>query len=312
MGDAERHGPHCPICDLQARVREVPDGSFTTDVYCERCGKFNISEEAMDELRRGELAEHRYLLSAACRNWSGAQWPKIRTENINELIQQVPNLSVAEKLDRLLLLLADRTPRLDGVSDFIEDRDYPLLVMHDGAEVAPMLAALSRLGYIQLSNTSIRLNIAGWTRISELRASGSQSRQAFVAMWFDQSVDALYEQAIAPAIRDAGYEPVRVDKTEHVNRIDDEIISQIRRSRFMVADFTGQRQGVYFEAGMMMGLGRNVIWMCQKKEIEAQQPHFDVRQYNFITWEQETLPDARKRLTDRIGAVEGQGPGKPR
>lgn len=41
-----------------------------------------------------------------------------------------------------------------------------------------------------------------------------------------------------------------------MNRIDDEIIGRIRASRFIVADFTGHRPGVYFEAGMMLGLGR--------------------------------------------------------
>src|SRR5712672_2679134 len=37
-------------------------------------------------------------------------------------------------------------------------------------------------------------------------------------------------------------------------RFGDEIISQIRRSKFLIADFTGRRGGVYFEAGLAMGL----------------------------------------------------------
>lgn len=37
---------------------------------------------------------------------------------------------------------------------------------------------------------------------------------------------------------------------EHANKIDDEIIAEIRRSAFLVADFTGQRQNVYFETGL--------------------------------------------------------------
>ena len=89
-----------------------------------------------------------------------------------------------------------------------------------------------------------------------------------------------------------------------MNRIDDEIIGQIKRSRFMVAGFTGQRSGIYFEAGMMLGLGRTVIWMCKKSELN--QVHFDTRQYNFIDYENVT--DAKKRLYDRIIAIEGQGP----
>ncbi len=33
----------------------------------------------------------------------------------------------------------------------------------------------------------------------------------------------------------------------------------------MVADFTGRRHGVYFEVGMMLGLGRTVIWMSKTR-----------------------------------------------
>jgi len=127
-------------------------------------------------------------------------------------------------------------------------------------------------------------------------------------MWFDESMDDLYERAIEPAIRDAGYDPLRIDRYEHVNRIDDEIIGQIRRSRFMVADFTGQRFGVHFEAGMMMGLGRTVIWLCDRKDLDEGKLHFDVRQFNFIAYE--SIEDAKNRLYHRILAIEGEGPGQ--
>ena len=41
-------------------------------------------------------------------------------------------------------------------------------------------------------------------------------------------MDEVWEKGIRPAITEAGYEPVRVDKQEHVNKIDDEIIAEIR------------------------------------------------------------------------------------
>jgi hypothetical protein len=92
-----------------------------------------------------------------------------------------------------------------------------------------------------------------------------------------------------------------------VNRIDDEIIGQIKRCRFMVADFTGQRHSVYFEAGMMNGLGRNVIWMCNEGELSNLK--FDVRQFSFIAYKNAT--DACKRLYDKILAIEGEGSPAP-
>ena len=100
----------------------------------------------------------------------------------------------------------------------------------------------------------------------------------------------------------AGYKPLRIDRTEHVNRIDDEIIMQIRQSKFLVADLTGQRNGVYFEAGFAQALGRPVIWTC--KACHFKRLHFDTRQYNHIKWE--TAADLRRQLAARIrGTIPG-------
>ena len=46
-----------------------------------------------------------------------------------------------------------------------------------------------------------------------------------------------YEEGIKKAVESAGYTPMRIDKKPDVNKIDDEIIAEIRRSRFLVADF---------------------------------------------------------------------------
>jgi hypothetical protein len=101
---------------------------------------------------------------------------------------------------------------------------------------------------------------------------------------------------------------LRVDQKEHINKIDDEIIAEIRRSRFVVADFTSKeaepRGGVYFEAGFAYGIAIPVIWMCRVDLIGS--VHFDTRQFNHITWEGHA--DLYRKLRNRIGAVIGDGP----
>jgi nucleoside 2-deoxyribosyltransferase len=122
-------------------------------------------------------------------------------------------------------------------------------------------------------------------------------------MWFDPTQN-LASEAIKSAIATAGYHPIRIDEVEHVNRIDDEILAKIRQSRFLVADFTGQRHGVYFEAGFMLGLGRTVIWTCNKSDFDK--VHFDTRQYNTIVYE--NTDELKTRLQFRIEAILGKGP----
>ncbi len=127
-------------------------------------------------------------------------------------------------------------------------------------------------------------------------------------MWFDPSMDEVYREGIAPGVRDAGYEPLRIDNKDHNNRIDDELIAEIRRSRFVVADFTqgtlGARGGVYYEAGFAHGLNIPVIFTCRQDAIHL--VHFDTRQYNHIAW---GVPgELRRALMNRISATIGDGP----
>ncbi len=105
-------------------------------------------------------------------------------------------------------------------------------------------------------------------------------------------------------IKNAGYEPDRADRGEYTNRIDDEIIARIRAAAFVVADFTGHRGGVYYEAGFAFGLGRHVIGTCRKDNMKGL--HFDIRQYNTIDWE--TPEELALRLQHRIEAIIGKGP----
>ncbi len=127
-------------------------------------------------------------------------------------------------------------------------------------------------------------------------------------MWFDDSMDQAFENGIAPAVREAGYTPLRIDRKEHVNKIDDEIIAELRRSRFLVADFThgddGARGGVYYEAGFAHGLDLPVIFMCREDAVESL--HFDTEHYNHIVWS--TPEDLHDKLKNRILAVIGEGP----
>ena len=171
------------------------------------------------------------------------------------------------------------------------------------------LGALSGYGAVSptvLSNA--RITPKGYALLEEQRVANPDSAIGFCAMWFADDLKPLWTEAIEPAIRAAGYDLKRIDQHEHVNRIDEEIIALIRRSRFVVADFTGQRGGVYFEAGFALGLGLRVIWLCREDELEANNVHFDTRQYNFLAWKPNEYDDLAKRLEIRIEANLGRGP----
>jgi hypothetical protein len=132
-------------------------------------------------------------------------------------------------------------------------------------------------------------------------------------MWFNKATEEPYTNGLYKAIYDSGYDARRVDQQHHhLNKVDDEIIAEIRRSRFLVADFTCEpgnvRGGVYFEAGFASGLGIPIIWTC--KNTSMGDLHFDTRQYPHIEWNDST--DLYTKLKARIGALIGDGPKRRR
>jgi hypothetical protein len=135
------------------------------------------------------------------------------------------------------------------------------------------------------------------------RARPSLSGHAFVAMWFTKILDAAYSKGIKRAIHAAGFEPVIIRLKEHANIIIEQIINEIRNSTFVVADFTGHRGGVYFEAGIAMGLHIPVIWTCHKDDF--QNMHFDTKHYKCLVWT--TPDDLAKQLKRSIIKIIGRG-----
>jgi hypothetical protein len=161
----------------------------------------------------------------------------------------------------------------------------------------------NELGYLQVDDDN-EYQISPKGLIHLEGAINADSTIGFCAMWFNEEVKPLWDQVIAPAIQAAGYEPLRIDSKQHNGKIDDEIMASIRGAKFVVADFTGNRGGVYYEAGFAHGLDLPVIFMCR----EGDDLHFDIRQYNCIFWKLDNLDDARERLKNRILATLGKGP----
>ena len=116
-------------------------------------------------------------------------------------------------------------------------------------------------------------------------------------MSFDKDLDIVFK-SIKESCDMCGFKAYRVDLEEHNEKICDKIIADIKSSRFVIADFTGQRHNVYYEAGFAKGMGIEVIWCC--KEDEKDNLKFDIRQYNHILWND--YEDLKGRLINRIQA----------
>jgi len=320
----------CLIWGTAAEIAD-PDGRDGTHVVSSprAGGEYFISGTAAAMLKSRDESEKTQITSWLVEQRRlGVPCPEISSITLDEVTNRRPP-PVHDRADTLLRYLECKSDLLGTAIKFYEldNTKTPgtaneLLAWTGSRQMSEVITlaeycseegwiehrATERTGSSQNTMHELMLRPPGYARLAELDGIGSGSKQAFVAMWFDESMKEAYEKGIEPAIRTAGYEPLRIDRKEHINKIDDEIIAEIRRSRFLVADFTqgesGARGGVYYEAGFAHGLNIPVIFTCQENAIGK--VHFDTRQYNHITWK--TPEELQARLAQRISATIGDGP----
>lgn len=216
---------------------------------------------------------------------------------------------VLAKMDRTLLYVARRHETAHKEVRIVFGEEFQAVRAADTDEFQHFLRTLVARGLVSVrgdfqgsrADQYFRLTPEGWAKAEQLIRAQPHSTQAFVAMWFTKTLKPAWERGFEPALRASGFNPVRIDLVQHNSKIDDVIISEIRRSGLLVADFTGNRGGVYFEAGFAMGLGIPVIWTCREGDIGK--VHFDTRQYSHVLWNDPA--DLREKLEYRIRATVG-------
>ena len=332
----------CPLCKTKCSWDHgvYMNNPFCPKVACPRCGGYIvnkqnvsdfISKRGQDAVRLAVLLFERsfsrhpslplFLIFAAdgpprpCLN-SQAE-PYADPVRVDDLLRQWPKYG-HEQLDRALLLLSNLAPtagRWFGLWPYLtEPANW---FAEDDDQRCYLQAGLKDLKWIEIGarncgsvEDSMRLTPAGWNRVEELtQTQSARVNPAFVAMWFGKpdkvaEMTRRYETAIHPAIEAAGYRAHRSDRDEHNEGIMDKIRFDIRRAPFVVADFTKHNRGVYYEAGLAMGQGIELIHCCPDDEFDEK--HFDIAHRNLIKYNSDN--DLLVRLERRILGSIGAGP----
>ena len=318
---------HCPIWgeDYSAKVEPNPLSSIDIVHDSERTGgSYRIARDGADtQIDRLSLEEKAHLTTWLIDQRSqGETYPEIDLRVIEHIKSKVP-LAVHERANRMLRFIGAQTTVVGTNFVFPDQLDPAIYAWSESTaegEIGYFLDFLISKGWLDsrpktgrrflgeyLVPISVRVTVEGRSHIEEEKVNVG-SAQGFIAMWFDDSMKKASKEGIEPAIVDAGYSPMRIDKKLDVRKIDDEIVAQIRRSRFLVADCTHgetkSRGSVYWEAGFAYGLGIEVIYTCHK-DVAHDLP-FDTRQFPHIIWR--TPADLRRQLKERISALLGDGP----
>ena len=296
----------CIFCDSpEIEIREISENDVKK-IKCPSCISYIVSNEAIDDKIIDKVSrDDRILFSAYIReSFSHGNLLELLSGDIlkiPDVVAPYKKLTAIDKVNKVVCYIAESSPSIGGQISFDLEKDYTRFYCKNFKELRHILDYLleERIIKKQEKYTGIVLTIEGWKKYERLKDVNLNSKKVFVAMSFRDNLKDLFEKAIEPACTECKLNAIKIDLVEHNEKICDKIVSEIKNSRLLIADFTEQKQNVYFEAGFALGLGIKVIWTCRENDKDNLQ--FDTRQYNHILWTD--FNDLRSQLINRIKAT---------
>ena len=241
----------CHFCKTNVSKSAGSEFGASSTLYdCPVCGYVNLTYEAASTIESQLSNEQKLIISIVLRSKFENRGRKSVKSPLNlfELYQFAKTyqpLDPIEKMDNALIILDKKSKYVGQALSVDITQDFSYYHCFATEELHNLLLLLYKEGYIEAQDPhsphdKLSLVTKGYQRLRELKRT-SDSKTCFVAMWFTPEMQEVYLQAVQPAIEfieegqtEPKYRAVKIDTHEHINDINDEIIAQIRRSRFMV------------------------------------------------------------------------------
>jgi nucleoside 2-deoxyribosyltransferase len=304
----------CHITD--SPTQNKPSSIDAVEYFTEFGGKKFYFVFLYDHINSDFVKENKYILQGLILNNKfpyDQKEPFYNNEKLEKIIKEAvfPKLP-KEKFDNLISYLFSLQEYAGSSIDIYSECEHDLflkkLYFKNHEEYWFYLNTLNDSGLIEYIDVSskdgndaidIKMTFRGLTYNIELQETGFNSKDCFVAMSFSKSMINTRD-AIKQTIVGCGFKPILIDEINYESEItiNDAIISNIKSSKFLVADFTEQRHGVYFEAGYALGRGKPVIYICHENDFDG--THFDINHYPHIVYKE--LDELKSKLVNKIKA----------
>ena len=147
----------------------------------------------------------------------------------------------------------------------------------------------------------VNLTLEGWEQYERQKRGQVHENQGFMAMKFgDPDMDSFARDVVKPAVESMGYRLFDMRDVARAGVIDNIMRIQIKDSAFLIADLTHDNAGAYWEAGYAEGLGKPVIYICERSKFDEKSSHFDTNHCTTVLWSAEnpeTRDEFKKELT---------------
>jgi hypothetical protein len=121
----------------------------------------------------------------------------------------------------------------------------------------------------------------------------------FVMMPFGYWFDRYYKEIYVPAIKEAGFEPVRADELFTTGSVVEQVWEQIEKAKLLLADLSGKNANVFYELGLAHAARKPVVFTSA----QVDDVPFDLRHLRVIIYdirEPEWAPRLTKSVTDYL------------
>ncbi len=117
----------------------------------------------------------------------------------------------------------------------------------------------------------------------------------------------MCESCFKPAVAETGFQLVLLRDKPRAGPIDNHLRAEIRSSRFLLADLTTDNAGAYWEGGFAEGLGKPVIYLCEKSAFDNRGTHFDTNHCQTVIWDPN---DKERGASDLKATIRATLPGE--
>ena len=132
----------------------------------------------------------------------------------------------------------------------------------------------------------VNLTLDGWERYEAEKRGRFDGNYGFLAMQFNEAdLDAFIREVLKPVVKkETDYDLLDMRDVGKAGIIDNIMRVQIRDAKFVIVDLTHDNNGAYWEAGYAEGLGKPVIYICEKKKFDEKNTHFDTNHCTTVPW----------------------------
>jgi hypothetical protein len=282
-------------------------GNGDTFHDCPTCGLFIVDRCAKDDYLGAERQKTTGAARASISHWIRRQTETQNTIRVSEEIiraavdRELPLPNPSQLATNILRYIGERTadtglPLETLPSDFrvsvgaINLRSAVGIIreLFEGG----LLKALFPPDIWSASAQDIELTLAGWNAYEAEKKGQVSGNYGFIALETgDESLEPLIRDHIKPSLADIGYDLVDYRDISEAGIIDNILRIQIRDSAFVLVDLTHDNRGAYWEAGYAEGLGKPVLYICEKSKFGERSTHFDTNHCTTVQWDVDNIPE---------------------